>query len=164
MHENSSINLSGHAHMTLDNAPDTPDDMDQLRQVFVGMGVEHQIDLSRLWYLATPYTKYQHGTRAAFKDAARVAGSLLAAGVNAFSPVVHSHALTTAAGGHLFLNSQDFWMDVHRPFLEAAHGLLLATLPGWEQSEGMKLEKDWFERAGKPIFVLPIPAAMIFDN
>src|SRR3990167_1959103 len=55
-----------------------------------------------LWeigYLATPYTRYPAGIRAAFADAAKLAARLLVTGLKVYSPITHTHPL--AIYGHL---------------------------------------------------------------
>jgi hypothetical protein len=111
-------------------------------------------ELSRFWYLATPYTRYPMGRPRAFTDTARVAGSLLAAGVNVFAPIVHGHVLATAAKN--LKNDHEFWMAVNAPFMEPAIGVIVAQLPGWQDSIGIKAELAYFSEAKKPIVYLPV--------
>lgn len=106
-------------------------------------------DAPRFWYVATPYTKYEGGLDAAFADACEWTARLLASGVSVFSPIVHSHPIAMA--GRLDPLSHDFWMRVDAPFMEAAYGLIVVRLPGWEDSKGVQAEIGWFKQRGRPI-------------
>jgi hypothetical protein len=44
------------------------------------------------------------------------------------------------------------WIPADKPFMEAAKGLIFCKLPSWEESYGMRVEREYFESAGKPVF------------
>jgi hypothetical protein len=102
-----------------------------------------------LWYLGTPYTRYPHGLDAAAAEAARNAGLLIRAGVNAYSPIVHGHAVARAA----MLDPLDaaLWMMLNEPVMAVAHGLIVCMMDGWHGSAGLRAEIRAFELAGKRI-------------
>lgn len=103
-------------------------------------------------YLATPYRAYPDGLDAAAEAAARLAGWLVDHGLEVYSPICHGHAIeryVTVADPR-----SDFWLDRQRPFMAAAKGLLIGCLAGWGLSQGIKRERDYFARAGKPEFRL----------
>jgi hypothetical protein len=101
------------------------------------------------WYLATPYSKYPHGIEAAFNLAIDATALLLRAGVPVFSPIVHTHSVAVRCGIDPFDHS--IWMPVDAPLMHAASGLILLCAESWEQSYGMRVERDAFEAAGKPV-------------
>jgi nucleoside 2-deoxyribosyltransferase len=104
-------------------------------------------------YLATPYSRYKRGTFSAFVEACWAAAECLKAGVSVFSPIAHSHPI----GSHSALDSQDheFWLQVvDRPFMEAARGLLVVLMEGWNESRGVREEIEFFAAQGKPIWWL----------
>jgi len=107
------------------------------------------------WYLATPYSKYSLGTEEAFKEAARVAGKLIQAGVKLFCPITHSHPIATYSG--LKLDDYDIWLPADRPFMDLAQGILVVKMPGWDQSYGVGHEIEVFRAAGKPVRYLEWP-------
>ncbi len=109
--------------------------------------------MNKFWYLATPYTKYPGGHEQAFEDAAKWAAFLLDCGMSVFSPIVHSHPLSKYVKK---ANNTDhrFWLDTDRPFMEAACGMIVVQLPGWEKSDGIAEEIEIFCAAGKPILHL----------
>jgi hypothetical protein len=103
-------------------------------------------------YLATPYSKFPGGNVAAFTMACRATAKLLRAGIDVYSPVVHCHAIAIHGGIDPF--DWEFWMNVDRPFVEAAAGLIVYRIESWELSAGIAAEIADFERVGKPVLFL----------
>jgi hypothetical protein len=101
-----------------------------------------------LWYMATPYTKYPAGIAAAYKDALRNLADLTAAGVSAFSPIVHSHPQCTV---HDLENTLEFWHRVNVSFLTQCHGMLAVDMPGWTDSAGVKAEAAFMREWSRPV-------------
>src|SRR5262249_48355696 len=83
-----------------------------------------------LAYLGTPYTNYRTGLHQAFLDAARLAGALQGAGVNVYSPIVHSHVL--AIYGEIDPLDRAIWLPVNEPTMAAASVLIVGLLEGWD--------------------------------
>jgi hypothetical protein len=109
------------------------------------------------WYLATPYSDYPLGRAFAVSHAAEQAAVLLKAGVVTYSPIAHTH-LISFYGGFDELD-HDFWMAADRPFMNAAHGLIVCKLDGWETSKGVAHEIAVFEKADKPVVMMTPGAA-----
>jgi hypothetical protein len=105
---------------------------------------------SPLAYLATPYSLHPHGTVAAWQAACRLAGQLIKAGTNVYSPIAHSHAVGRYGG--IDTLDHDLWMRLSRVMADRCDVLLVAHMAGWESSKGMAIEIAEFEKAGKPIF------------
>lgn len=101
------------------------------------------------WYLATPYSQYPGGHAAAFDLAVLAASKLMLTDVPVYSPIMHSHPV--AAAGHAPNVAHDFWMQVDRPMMDAASGIIVVQAASWETSKGMAEEIAMFGRAGKPI-------------
>ena len=106
---------------------------------------------SGFWYLATPYAKWASKDDAA-AHAAAITGRLLAQDVKVFSPIAHSHMIHTYAPS--LPNTHEFWLGFDKHFVDLAHGLLVAALPGWDQSVGVAQEIEWFKEAKKPRYLL----------
>lgn len=106
----------------------------------------------RLIYLATPYSLYPDGLEAAFVDAAKLAARLLNAGVRVYSPIVHGHPLSVHGGIDPLDHS--IWLPFNESMMSVADALVVATMPSWRESKGIKYEIDYFELEGKPIFYL----------
>jgi len=105
-----------------------------------------------LCYLATPYSKFEGGPDRAFEAACGLAARLISAGVHLYCPIAHSHGI--AIHGGLDGLDHSIWMPLDEAMMARCDVLLVARLPGWDQSEGIKQEIDFFERADKAIFDL----------
>lgn len=102
------------------------------------------------WYLATPYTKFAGGLEAAAMLAYRLTAQLMRAGVPVFCPIAHTHPVA-AAELRDKQTDHGFWMRADGPMMEAAGGLLVALVPGWGESHGVRFETEQFRHAGKPV-------------
>jgi Domain of unknown function (DUF1937) len=112
--------------------------------------------MTPFWYLATPYSRYEEGFESAHRTACREASRLLDAGILVFSAIAHTHSIQKFGGPR----PHDFWMRADFPFMEAAYGIIVSLMPGWDTSEGVRQEREYFRSAGKPERVLD-PAAPI---
>lgn len=101
------------------------------------------------YYVATPYSKYPHGLEAAFQLACRETARLIRAGVPVFSPIAHTHPIAMAAGMDPL--DHTIWLPCDEPMMRAARGLIMLRAESWEQSYGMRVERETFEAAGKPV-------------
>jgi len=112
---------------------------------------------SRLWYVATPYSRYPLGKDRAFVDACRATAFLMRGGLKVFCPIAHSHAV--AENGSLDKDNHDFWLDQDLAFWEVSQGMIIVEMPGWKESYGVREEIKWFRLNEKPIRYLPWPLA-----
>lgn len=112
-----------------------------------------------LAYLATPYSKYPAGIQAAFEDACLLAAKLIQKHVDVYSPIAHTHPI--ALHGKLDPLDLDIWLPFDEAMMAKADTLIVAHLPGWEQSRGMKHEVAVFKAAGKPIYDLDPDTMML---
>ena len=106
----------------------------------------------RLGYLATPYSKYPGGIDAAFHAAAMLAARLLRAGYVAYSPIAHTHPI--AMHGGIDPLAHAIWLPFDAEMMRVCDALLVATLPGWDESRGVREEISCFEQARKPVYLL----------
>ena len=104
------------------------------------------------FYLASPYARYEGGHEAAWRDISAIAARLVAAGVDVFSPIAHSHSL--AVYGEMDKVDHDFWLRVDEKFMMRAEACMVAMLPGWQESKGVTWEIEWFEKRGKLVLYL----------
>ena len=109
-------------------------------------------DIGDIGYLATPYTLYDAGIEAAAFMAARIAGKLMEAGVDVYSPIAECHAVAHAAN----LDPLDSvrWGSHCERMARRFDYLLIADMRGWRESRGVAAEVKWFGEAGKPVFLL----------
>ena len=102
-----------------------------------------------LWYLATPYSKYQAGLYAAYRLACVEAARLIRAGIPVFSPIAHTHPI--AAFSDMDPLDHNIWLPADEPMMDAASGLIMLKAKGWEESYGMQVERRHFEERNKPV-------------
>lgn len=112
-----------------------------------------------LAYLATPYSRYPHGTVAAWQAACRLAGALIKAGTNIYSPIAHSHPIVRYGG--LDALDHDLWLGLDQAMMERCDVLIVAHMPGWQESKGIAIEVAAFMAADKPIFDLDPPTLVM---
>lgn len=104
-----------------------------------------------MFYLASPYRHPDAATRVSrYRDACLATAALLAHGHAVFSPIAHSVALSEFTDIHPDID----WIDYDLWYLERCAALLILALPGWEESEGVRREREFAERVGLPIFWL----------
>lgn len=107
-----------------------------------------------LIYLASPYSLYSAGHEAAYVEACVAAADLIRAGYRVYSPIAASHPIATHGG--LDNMDADLWLDQCAPFMEAAAGIVVLMLEGWQESYGVAHEIERFANMDKPI-VLMVP-------
>jgi hypothetical protein len=105
-----------------------------------------------LVYLGTPYTKYADGIEAAFQDAAALAAQLLVRGVKVYSPIAHTHPI--AVWGNLDPRAHDIWLPFDQAMMNRSDAMVIGKLAGWDTSYGVEFEREFFKRAGRPIFTI----------
>ena len=114
------------------------------------------------YYVATPYSKFPGGIFEAYREACRQTAVLIRAGVPAFSPIAHTHGV--AIEGNIDPMSHDIWLPADAPMMEAAGGLIVCMMEGWDTSYGIAHEIEAFKAAGKPIvYMWPdvVPAELL---
>jgi hypothetical protein len=108
-----------------------------------------------VYYLATPYSKYEAGLHRAFIDASHAAADVMRQGRNVYCPIAHSHSIATYGGIDPY--DHDVWLAQDKPFMDAAVGLIVVKMPGWETSYGISEEIKVFTAAGKTIEYMEWP-------
>ena len=112
----------------------------------------HDLMVYPLLYVATPYSKYPGGLDEAFKDAASITGRLIKAGLNVYSPIVHSHPC--ALYGKIDPHNHDIWLPYNATMMDKSEALLVIKMFTWESSVGIAHEIEWFNNARKPVHYL----------
>jgi hypothetical protein len=108
--------------------------------------VEQMKYVERYWYLATVYTKHPDGCAEAYDAACRWSAFLLRAGIPHFAPICMTHGASKNAP-----LSHEKWLEVDRPFMLTANGLIVIMMDNWRESEGIADEISTFRKQGKPI-------------
>ncbi len=116
--------------------------------------VPAKVSAKSLAYLASPYSKYPAGAEQAFIDVCAIAGQLIQAGAAIYSPIAHSHSIAVHTG--MRLHDYELWIPLDKIMLDRCDVLIVANMPGWEQSAGIKIEVDYFEKTNKYIYDLDI--------
>jgi hypothetical protein len=105
---------------------------------------------SGLFYLATPYTKYSLGIEEAYKAACAQTALLLEAGIPIFCPIAHTHGPAIVGKIDPSINNT-LWIKLDQEFINVCRAVIVCKLGGWDQSIGVRMEIDEFERQGKPV-------------
>jgi len=101
------------------------------------------------WYLASPYSKYHAGIEAACGVVSQNAALLIKAGIPVYCPIAHTHPI--AIHGDMDPLDHSIWLPLDKPFMDAAKGLIVCMMDGWDKSYGVSVEIEEFKKAGKPI-------------
>lgn len=105
-----------------------------------------------LCYLATPYSKYEAGIHMAFVDASVFAAKLMQNGVKVYSPIAHMHPI--AMYGNIDPLNHDIWLPFDEAIMTVCEALLVAEMPGWQESKGIRHEIKFFATRNRPIHYL----------
>jgi nucleoside 2-deoxyribosyltransferase len=90
-------------------------------------------------YLACPYShKDQYIINERFHLVNKKAAEIMEQGHIVFSPISHSHPISEHT--HVDPQNHDFWLKQDFAFIDWCDELWVYTLPGWEESEGVKRE------------------------
>lgn len=113
------------------------------------------------WYVATPYTSHPLGQHEAYKAANEAAARLHTdLGMAVFSPISHSHSLCSIYGTKNGIRDHldaRFWQHFDKPLLDAAYGLAVVMMPGWDSSKGIHHEIMEAKQQDKPIHYFSWP-------
>lgn len=100
-------------------------------------------------YLASPYSRYPEGRKAAYVLACQKAAQLMLDGEKIFCPIAHSHPIENI--GMDDSQSGDFWLDQDFAILAHASKLKVYRMKGWEDSVGVTREIEFAKKLGLPI-------------
>lgn len=99
-------------------------------------------------YLASPYSHPDPEIREErYSQASYVAAMLMRNGRLIYSPIVHSHPLTRLG----LPTTWDYWRTLDETMLSRCQELLVLTLDGWENSEGVMAEIRLAKKLGMPV-------------
>lgn len=89
-------------------------------------------------YLASPYTSDDKFVQIArYRSALRASAELMKAGEVVFCPVAYGHSVEDKLRQNF---PWDYWMRWSKAMLAPAKSMYVLTLPGWEDSKGLKAE------------------------
>jgi hypothetical protein len=108
--------------------------------------------MSKLIYLASPYSKYPKGRVAAFEEICEKAAHLMLEGHNVFCPIAHSHPIEDL--GMVDRGTHDFWLKQDFAVLERCDELFVYKMPSWEESYGVTKEIEFAQKNNIPVTYL----------
>ena len=101
-------------------------------------------------FLSTPYRRYPYGAETAYVHACCLAAKLMKAGIHdLFCPIAMAHGI--ARYGLIDPFDNEFWLKAYAGQLSRAGVLLVGTLPGWIESDGIKEEIAAFKNSSEPV-------------
>ena len=96
-------------------------------------------------YLACPYAHPDESVRESrFNAVSKKAAELMNRGHVVFSPISHSVPI----GRYLESTGHEFWMAQDLPLLAVCDEMWVLALPGWTDSKGIQVERDYAEDHG----------------
>ena len=107
------------------------------------------------WYLASPYTSHLKGEGAKaheeeerYKAIIDTVHVLMQGDLTVFSPILHYHPVRMAYDlpGH-----HSFWMNLNEAFIKNSCGIIVAQLPGWDDSVGIADEIQFAKSLKLPV-------------
>ena len=108
-----------------------------------------------LTYLAAPYRHPSKPVRDARMEAVgRVAAGLTDIDRRVYCPLVYAQALIDHGFGH---KDDRWWYDYDVGWLPCCEELVVLKLPGWADSEGVRIEVEVAEELGIRITYLEVP-------
>jgi Domain of unknown function (DUF1937) len=106
-------------------------------------------------YLACPYSHPDYEIRVTrFRAVTEVAARLIEKGCIIFSPVTMTHPIDLVMAGDKETMGSDFWVEFDQAFMRACSSLVILTLPGWQESNGIKREMEFFIENKKDIYLI----------
>jgi hypothetical protein len=105
--------------------------------------------MSKLVYLASPYSRFPGGREQAFKLVCQKAAQLMEQGVSVFCPIAHSHPIEVE--GMSKIQDGDFWLKQDFAVLDKCDELWVYKMPGWDTSYGVEKEIERAQWEGIPI-------------
>lgn len=120
--------------------------------------------MSDLYYLASPYSNPDKTVvNQRFEEACKAAAYLMLKGYKIFAPIPHSHPIEQV-GMNGELKDHTFWLDQDFAILEKCDGMIIAMIPGWDQSYGVSQEIKYCILNNKPILFYDTETKEIFKD
>ncbi len=100
-------------------------------------------------YLASPYSHQDPKVMDhRFHQVAESAARLMAAGVQLFCPITHTHPIVIAGA---LPRGAEYWLTFDRWFIERCDAVVVVMIDGWEESVGVTHEIEMARVLGKPV-------------
>lgn len=93
------------------------------------------------YYLGCPYSHRDQRVREMrYQKCLEYVAHQLKSHITVYSPIVHWHNVVPFLGNKRKYTQWDFWEDHDMVMLEHAVGFDILTLPGWDESTGLRAE------------------------
>ena len=105
-------------------------------------------------YLASPYstpTTPRWSLHRRFEETEKATAGCFSRGFTVFSPIVYCHQL---AATYRLPRKFEFWKYLNLEMLDLCHQFWILTLPGWDESVGVRAEAQQARSKGRTIFLL----------
>ncbi|HNP36966.1 MAG TPA: DUF1937 family protein [Woeseiaceae bacterium] len=103
-------------------------------------------------YLASPYTHSDPIVcDARYETITEIAAKLVLQKKIVFSPITMTHPYDRILAEPGNTLGSDYWVNFDIAFMDVCSEMYVATIPGWEDSSGIKREIEYFERQGKKV-------------
>ncbi len=112
-----------------------------------------------LIYLACPYSHQDPKmVQLRYSVSAQIASHLFKQGLMVFAASMHNSLLAHMAGV-----SDQFarWKDFNHLMIERVDKLMVITMEGWEQSQGVQDQIQYAKQLGKPVEMIEAPAELV---
>jgi hypothetical protein len=111
-----------------------------------------QADKRRVVYLACPYSDGDARVRKErFEAATRAAAQLIKQGHIVYSPITMTHPIDVVLAGGVGTLGSDYWVNFDAAFMEFCSEMIILRAPGWDESQGIKREVEYFSTHEKRI-------------
>jgi hypothetical protein len=109
-------------------------------------------------YLACPYTDPDPAVRQVrFEVATAVAADLVRRGRIVYSPITMTHPIDAMLAGDSNTLGSDYWVAFDEAFMEICSEMVVIKLDGWNDSEGVQREINYFTARKKVITYIAPP-------
>ena len=103
-------------------------------------------------YVACPYTDPDPAVRQLrFEIATAVAADLIRAGHIVYSPITMTHPIDILLAGVSNTLGSDYWVAFDEAFMEMCSDMVVIRVDGWQRSNGIRREIEYFTKRKKPI-------------
>ena len=103
-------------------------------------------------YLACPYSHSDMAVRLQrFYASAHAAAELIRRGMFVYSPITMTHPIDLVLAEEGGSMGSDYWCDFDEAFMAICSEMIILTIPGWQESGGIKRELEFFRAEGKPV-------------
>lgn len=115
-------------------------------------------------YLACPYSHRDMDVRLErFAASARTAAELIRRGMYVYSPITMTHPIDLVLAEKHSSMGSDYWCDFDEAFMDVCSEMIILTIDGWKESNGIKREMQYFQKQGKLVRFVTVDGRIYED-